>query len=391
MRAWMKLALQNSDTIPRPTGPPQAHSPGTNSDRVLILGGGTAAGWGVTSHDLALPGSLARALSTRTGRGTDVTLVADPFGFLEGLPNLLIGQDLSQINAVVVFIGVNDAVNLTTERAWERNMGLLLRALERETSDGTYMYVMDIQPIRTIPAFDSLLGSIANAHARRLTARTERVCRGIPRTVYLPLTKNTILLSGLVSGRYRNSSDYRLWGEFLAREMADRLDLAQDHLGPNKARSLPITAPREVEAGDEPRVREARFDPVLALARQSFGTESAAFLLRDHSGLRVVASAGPTDDNPAGSDSLSATVVIQPGALVVGDTQKDERFRSNSYVTGAPFVRFFAGFPIESPSGERIGILCVFDPEPRIRADIDIVLLRQLALMIQDELHAIRL
>ncbi|TFD10730.1 GAF domain-containing protein [Cryobacterium sp. TMT1-66-1] len=381
MRAWVKLALQDSASVPRPTGPPQAHSPGTNSDRVLILGGGPASGWGVTSHDLALPGSLARALSTRTGRGTDVSLVADPFGLLDELPNLLIGQDLSRINAVVVFVGVNDAVNLTAEKAWERNMGLLLRALERETSNETSVYVMDIQPIRSIPVFDSLLGSIANAHARRLTARTERVCRSILRAVYLPLTENTIL----VSGRYRNSSDYRLWGEFLACEMAARLDLAHDRHGSNMVSPVQITAPPEVEAGVE-----SHFDPVLALAQQSFGTESAAFVLRDHSGLRVVASAGPTGVNPARSDSMSATVVIQPGALVVGDTETDERFRGKPYVTGPPFMRFFAGFPIESPSGERIGILCVFDPKPRSRADTDIVLLRQLALMIQHELQAIR-
>ncbi|TFD08905.1 GAF domain-containing protein [Cryobacterium sp. TMT1-2-2] len=386
MRAWVKLALQDSASVPRPTGPPQAHSPGTNSDRVLILGGGPASGWGVTSHDLALPGSLARALSTRTGRGTDVSLVADPFGLLDELPNLLIGQDLSRINAVVVFVGVNDAVNLTAEKAWERNMGLLLRALERETSNETSVYVMDIQPIRSIPVFDSLLGSIANAHARRLTARTERVCRSILRAVYLPLTENTIL----VSGRYRNSSDYRLWGEFLACEMAARLDLAHDRHGSNMVSPVQITAPPEVEAGVESHLRETRFDPVLALAQQSFGTESAAFVLRDHSGLRVVASAGPTGVNPARSDSMSATVVIQPGALVVGDTETDERFRGKPYVTGPPFMRFFAGFPIESPSGERIGILCVFDPKPRSRADTDIVLLRQLALMIQHELQAIR-
>ncbi|MDJ0376633.1 GAF domain-containing protein [Cryobacterium sp. PH31-L1] len=357
---------------------------------MLILGGGPAAGWGVTSHDLALPGSLARALSTRTGRGTDVTLVADPFGLLDELPNLLIGQDLSRINAVVVFVGVNDALNLTAEKAWERNMGLLLRALERETSNETSVYVMDIQPIRSIPVFDSLLGSIANAHARRLTARTERVCRSIRRAVYLPLIEKTILVSAPVSGRYRNSSDYRLWGEFLAGEMAARLDLAHDRHGSNMGSPVQITAPPEVEAGVESYVRETRFDPILALAQQSFGTESAAFVLRDHSGLRVVASAGATGDNPTRSDSMSATVVIQPGALVVGDTETDERFRGKPYVLGAPFMRFFAGFPIESPLGERIGVLCVFDPQPRSRADTDIVLLRQLALMIQNELQAIR-
>ncbi|SDN79831.1 GAF domain-containing protein [Cryobacterium flavum] len=386
MRAWMEFIRQDSASVPRPTGTPEAHAPGANSDRVLILGSGPASGWGVSSHDLALPGSLARALSARTGCGADVTLVADPFGSLEGLPNLLAGHALGRFQAVVVFVGVNDAVTLTSEKSWERNMGRLLRSLERDTLDSTNIYVMGIQPIRTVPVFDSLLGSVANTHARRLNVRTERVCRTVPHSVYLPLTDNAFI----VSGRYLNSTDYRLWGEFLADEMAARLDLVRDRHGSNMVSPVQITAPPEVEAGVESHLRETRYDPVLALAQQSFGTESAAFVLRDHSGLRVVASVGPTGVNPARSDSMSATVVIQPGALVVGDTETDERFRGKPYVTGPPFMRFFAGFPIESPSGERIGILCVFDPKPRSRADTDIVLLRQLALIIQHELQAIR-
>lgn len=55
-------------------------------------------------------------------------------------------------------------------------------------------------------------------------------------------------------------------------------------------------------------------------------------------------------------------------------------------VVGAPHTRFYAGFPIESPSGERIGVLCVFDPEPRVD-EVDTVLLRELALMVQAELR----
>lgn len=227
MRAWMGFIRQGSASIPRPTGPPRAHSPGRERDRVLILGGGPASGWGVSSHDLALPGSLARALSAQTGRGVDVTLTADPFGFLKDLPNLVVGQDLSRFHAIVIFVGVNDAVNLTSEKSWERNMNRLLRSLEQETLDSTFVYVMDIQPIRTVPAFDSLLGSVANAHARRLTVRTERVCQAVPQSVYLPLTENAFL----VFGRYRNPTDYRLWGEFLAGKMAERLNLARGHPG----------------------------------------------------------------------------------------------------------------------------------------------------------------
>ncbi|MDJ0349361.1 hypothetical protein QMK22_08530 [Cryobacterium sp. PH29-G1] len=385
MRTWISLILQGSASIPRPSGPPQAHAPGVNSDRILILGGGPASGWGVSSHDLALPGSLARALSARTGRGADVTLSADPYGYLVDIPNLLIGQDLSRIDAIVVFAGVNDAVNLTSERNWERSMGRLLRALERETLDTTYVYVMDIQPIRTIPTFDSVLGSIANRHARHLTRRTERLCRAVPQTVFLPLVDTAFL----VSGRYRNSTDYRLWGEFLAGEMAERLHQAQTRLDRAGIRPAAIDAPGvETDDTNEPQIRDTRFDRVVALAQQSFGTESAVFVLHDHARLRVAASAGPTAGNLAWADSMSATVVLQPGALIVGDTQQDERFQDKSSVVGAPFMRFYAAFPIESPSGERIGALSVFDPKPRCIADINSVLLRELALMIQDELHA---
>jgi GAF domain-containing protein len=50
-------------------------------------------------------------------------------------------------------------------------------------------------------------------------------------------------------------------------------------------------------------------------------------------------------------------------------------------------VAFYAGYPVESPSGEPIGALCVFDAKPRLRANVDEGLLRQLALLIQAELR----
>jgi GAF domain-containing protein len=80
-------------------------------------------------------------------------------------------------------------------------------------------------------------------------------------------------------------------------------------------------------------------------------------------------------------------VIQGQGPLVVPDALADERFRNNPYVLGEPHIRFYAGFPIESADGERIGALCVFDPEPRAAGDVDLVLLRELALMLQAELR----
>jgi GAF domain-containing protein len=74
-------------------------------------------------------------------------------------------------------------------------------------------------------------------------------------------------------------------------------------------------------------------------------------------------------------------------ATVVPDTEADDRFAAGPLLNGDHSMRFYAGFPIESPSGERVGALCVLDSQPRRRADdIDRDLLRELALMVQREM-----
>jgi len=50
----------------------------------------------------------------------------------------------------------------------------------------------------------------------------------------------------------------------------------------------------------------------------------------------------------------------------VPDPQVDPRFRDNPLVTGAPHIRFYAGMPVSSPDGQRIGTLCVIDRQPRL-------------------------
>ncbi len=50
--------------------------------------------------------------------------------------------------------------------------------------------------------------------------------------------------------------------------------------------------------------------------------------------------------------------------FIINDARQDERFRDNPQVVGPPHVRFYAGAPIITADGYRIGAMCVLSTEP---------------------------
>lgn len=55
----------------------------------------------------------------------------------------------------------------------------------------------------------------------------------------------------------------------------------------------------------------------------------------------------------------------QDDILCIPDTHLDARFRHNPLVLGYPHIRFYAGIPLTTPEGYRIGTVCLVDTQPR--------------------------
>lgn len=388
LRARIRPVAELEVLLPRPTGVPQVHSSGTDHDRVLVAGGGAAVGWGVRSHDLALPGQLARALSVATGRGSLVDVAAVPGITIEGLIAQLRTRDLTSHDAVVVAIGVADAARLIPERRWRQAVEALVETIEQVASASTELVVVGIQPLSSAPGLDVAVGGLADRWAAHLNTVTRAVLAEQQLASYVapPEVEHEI-----APDDHRSTDFYRAYALAVASPLALLLtrhaEEADRGLAPSRAARM---QPQAVERrlADETALRllgsgsDVRLDRVVEHARSLFGTASAAFTVLDDDRQRNVARSGqPLLEIPL-AESICRTTIRATRAHVVSSSSSGE-----TLLPGSP-LRFYAGYPVESPDGVRIGALCVFDTEPRDLASIDVDLLRDLAMSIQQQLWA---
>lgn len=389
MRVWRAGIKVTLARIPRPFDEPRSSAPGPNSDRVLIFGAGLAVGWGVTTYDLALPGFLARSLSSLTGRGADVEVVAHPDLLLEDALPRLNTLRLWRYDALVIVLGVNAALHLNSLRGWQRDMTTLLSGLE-ESFAGKPVVIAGIQRIRSIPVYDSVLGGIADRHATRLNRITAQLCATARNATFAPMPD----FETPDDDRHRSPETYAEAARVVATALMPALAVATHQPG-DPYRPFPHDEERaEAErqaAVDALDLTDAEFgkaiDRILAVAQLSLQAKVAVLTVLDHDRqlLRTSTRTSLTEVPRVGS--FCDATIRRRGGMVVPDALQDERFRGNPLVVGDPHIRFYAGFPLESSSGERLGTLCVFDTEPRPADEVDMVGLRDLALLAQRELR----
>ena len=136
---------------------------------------------------------------------------------------------------------------------------------------------------------------------------------------------------------------------------------------------------------------EERFERITRLARRLFEVPMAAISLVDRDRQWFKSHPGLELDQTPRDVSFCGHAILGDQVLEVPDASADPRFHDNPLVTGEPHVRFYAGCPLKTPDGSKIGTLCVMDTRPRTLSPDDHVVLRDLAEMAEQELAALRL
>ncbi|TXD37231.1 response regulator [Lujinxingia vulgaris] len=110
---------------------------------------------------------------------------------------------------------------------------------------------------------------------------------------------------------------------------------------------------------------EEAFDRLVRLAAQICGAPSSTITLVDEerqwfkARLRVDLAETGLDE------SFCKFAICGTEVMEVPDARSDERFADYPNVVGEPKIRFYAGAPLVTPEGHRLGTICVFDTESR--------------------------
>ena len=382
-------------TVIRPEDAPLGHARGHDVDRLLILGAGPALGWGVASHELALPGALARSLTAITGRGSTVDLVAREDLRVAEAAAAVAERDLLRYAAIVLVLGSTEAATLTAPARWRDALEELVGEITRR-APGVPVLLTGVRPVR-VTGSGGRLDRVEDAHAAALDAETEACCDRLPCATFVP-TPGGIAHPTDADGALES---FAQWGAALADPVAGllvpnpesccggRSERRRDRR--REERDTAAEETRRQNAVDSfasaARTSDVDLDHILSLARRAFKADAALVTVLDRDRQFHLAAAGSGLAEVPWSASFSEFALQNSEATVVRDIALDERFGTSPLLSGQHSMRFYAGFPIETPTGERIGALCVLDSHPRRRADdIDTDLLRELAIMVQREM-----
>jgi len=281
-------------------------------------------------------------------------------------------MDLSKFDAIVATLGGMEAMTLLPVHVWRTQIDELIEA------SSVPIFIVGVAPISSIIRMPRLLGYLVTPHGRRLNDAAEAACAAAPHATFVPFFPAT----GDVVGSAGRST-YAEWSELIAPSVA--LTLRYRPIGPHPLDHLQESARESARqaALDALQLDEARDDyelqRIVETVRDLFGTMGAGLNIVDRARQWALTNVGMGKADIPREEAFCNQTIARDGLFVVNDAtaHPDEPWAQHDS------IRFYAGYPIESPEGHRIGALCIVDSHPREFAEADRVLLRDLALHTQ--------
>lgn len=131
---------------------------------------------------------------------------------------------------------------------------------------------------------------------------------------------------------------------------------------------------------------EERFDVITRFCTTRFGVSMALVSLVDSKRQWFKSACGLDAKETSREVSFCGHTILENQIMLVSNALEDARFADNPLVTGAPYIRFYAGAPLRV-RGHNIGTLCLIDDKPQIFDERDQRTFWELALLVTEELQ----
>jgi len=115
--------------------------------------------------------------------------------------------------------------------------------------------------------------------------------------------------------------------------------------------------------------KEAELQEIVELAAELCETPMAVITLMDKDTLHLKYKTGTNRDQLTLSDTFCQYLLEGEELLIVPDALMDDRFSKNPSVVKGPHIRFYAGAPLVTHDGHRLGSICVLGTVPKTLTD----------------------
>jgi hypothetical protein len=341
-----------------------------------VIGGTIVRGLGVASFDLALSGHLARQLAAMTGRGADVEVRGVDRYDIHRAIEVLRDENLDRFDVVLVMMGTSEIISLRPMTAFRRDIRMLLDAIAETAPPGVPVQIAGVAPFMHDMRVPRFAVTWMERRIIRQNQETRRACDESGVAEYVPFAPAR---AGIRSG-LDSAAIYESWATALTPYVERALARTQPRPAP------PIDEVSRLRALDElglDPAPDATVDRIVEMARDMLGVDAASINFIDRDRQWSKSSTGLEAGDIPREQAICNTTIQTPGAYVVEDLDADDSLRDSHWTRGEGRVRFYAGYPIEAPGGERVGALCVMDRAPRQFTPEETSMLRDLALRAQ--------
>jgi lysophospholipase L1-like esterase len=203
--------------LPEAEGPAGLTGGRENPAKLLVLGESTVAGLGARTHEMALGGRFAEGLSKRIGRAVSWTVVGrNGVTARRTIDELLPLVPDERFDYILLGIGGNDVMKLSSPKKWRRDMVELLERL-REHSPAAVIFISNCPMIIHSPAIPQPIKGILWELSKMHNANIIEFTSNLERVHYYPQPVDVEFDGFFADGIHPSEQGYRDWAEAMLR------------------------------------------------------------------------------------------------------------------------------------------------------------------------------